>query len=260
MFPSNLIKKSGIYLFFDVLRNGMPFFLLPILFRTFGPQEYGMLANFNNLLAILLIIVGLNSGGLVEISFFKTSSTELKRIISAVISLGLIVTTIVCLVALPFLEMISHQLLIPKVWLLAVIPAAFCQFAINIQLTLYQTQEQPLKFGYLQFLQTFANFSLTILLVFTLELGPTGRLAAIAATNFIFFILCFRKLSSIKQIKKTDLPSLKEAAFFGAPLVVHGVAGWALTGADKFIINSFVFLDQLPNFIFIFYYFTILIF
>jgi O-antigen/teichoic acid export membrane protein len=53
--------------------------------RYLTPNDYGIVATFNVLLATMVVFVGLNMSGAIGVNFFKLNKKELKKYIGNVI-------------------------------------------------------------------------------------------------------------------------------------------------------------------------------
>ena len=66
-----LFKNTIVYTVTDCINKAIPFIALPVLTRFMSPSDYGMVANYLVLLAVLSAFIGLNANSAVAINFFK---------------------------------------------------------------------------------------------------------------------------------------------------------------------------------------------
>lgn len=85
-----VITNSAIYIGFDVLNKAIPFLLLPIMTKYLSPTEYGILAAYQALVAFFIIVISLDTHSGLGVNYYKLSQDELKKYISAIISISLI--------------------------------------------------------------------------------------------------------------------------------------------------------------------------
>ena len=76
-----LLKTGLIYIITDSINNAIPFLLLPIILKFLSPAEYGIVANFTILIAILMVGVSISMEGAISANFFKMSKEDLSKYI-----------------------------------------------------------------------------------------------------------------------------------------------------------------------------------
>ena len=179
--------------------------------------------------------------GAVAVNFFKLSKQELKIYIGNVIFIVLIsfflTFSIIYVLKTPF----SHLIKFPENWLPIAAVVALSQSIFTLVLTLWQVEQKPLPYGLFQILQTILNVSLSLVFVVALDWRWQGRLLGIVITSIIFalisgFIVYKRKYIKISLNKNY----IKDALFFGIPLVPASLGGWIITSTDRIFINSMV--------------------
>ena len=71
IFNHKLFKNTFIYTGTNVINKAIPFFLLPIMTRYLTPIDYGIVATFNVLLAVMVVFVGLSMHGAINVNFLN---------------------------------------------------------------------------------------------------------------------------------------------------------------------------------------------
>lgn len=66
-----LFRNSFVYTGSNIIRNAIPFLLLPVLTHYLTPTDYGVVATFEVLLAIAIVFVSLSMHGAVAVNFFQ---------------------------------------------------------------------------------------------------------------------------------------------------------------------------------------------
>jgi len=84
IFKHKLFKNTFIYTGSNVINKAIPFFLLPIVTRYLTPTDYGIVATFNVLLAVMVVFVGLSMHGAINVNYFKLTKEELREYIGNV--------------------------------------------------------------------------------------------------------------------------------------------------------------------------------
>jgi len=236
-----LFKNAWVYTVCGTIASAIPFFLLPVLTRYLTPSDYGIVATFQVLLPIMVVFVGLNMSGAVAVNFFKLDKQKLKVYIGNV-ALILFISFILTFSIIYSLRVsISYLIKFPENWLLIIVVAALFQSIFTLALTLWQVEQKPLPYGVFQILQAVLNVTLSIIFVVLFSWNWQGRLFGIIITSIAFgligiFVIYKRQYISF-SFNKTYL---RDALFFGIPLIPHALGGWIITGIDRFFINSMV--------------------
>ena len=241
IFKHKLFKNSFVYTGSNVIRRAIPFLLLPILTRYLTPSDYGIVATFQVLLMFMIVFVGLNMHGAVAINFFKIDKQSLKVYIGNSALIVLISFFLTFVIVYFFKNPLSHLIKFPENWLPIIAVVALSQFFFTLTITLWQVEQKPLPYGILQILQTILNVSLSLIFVVALGWQWQGRLLGIIITSITFafvgaFIIYKRKYISFSF----NRGYIKDALFFGIPLIPHALGGWIMTGIDRIFINSMV--------------------
>jgi O-antigen/teichoic acid export membrane protein len=241
IFRHKLFRNSFIYASSNVARNIIPFLLLPILTHYLTPADYGIVATFEVLLAVIVVFVGLNMPGAVGISFFKVEKRELRVYIGNVLLIlfsSFLFTFCVILILKSFL---SHLVKFPENWLPIIVVVALAQSIFTLVLTLWQVEQKPLPYGLYQISQTAVNVVLSLTFVLLFHLGWQGRVLGISIASIIFglislFLICRRKYLKL-DVNKVYI---KDALSFGIPLIPHALGVWIMASIDRLFINSMV--------------------
>ena len=241
IFSHKLFKNTFIYAGSNVINKAIPFFLLPIMTRYLTPTDYGIVATFSVLVAVMGVFVGLSMLGAVYVNFFKLNRDELREYIGNVffilLSNFLLVLTIVYILKSYF----SFFTKFPEDWILFIVIVALFQSTSAIIIGLWQVEQKPLPYGLFQISGTILNVSLSLIFVVLLGRGWQGRLLGAIITSIVFgllsiFIIIKRKYITISFNKKY----IKDALFFGVPLIPHALGGWIINGIDRIFISSMV--------------------
>lgn len=241
IFKHKLFKNTFIYTSSNAIRSAIPFLLLPVLTRYLTPYDYGIVATFQVLLAIAVVFVGLNLRGAISVNFFKLNKEELKVYIGNAIFIEIISFVFILCIIYIFKTYLSHLIKFPEHWLPIIIVAALCRSIFMINLTLWQVEQKALPYGLFQILHIIINIGLALIFVVMLGWKWQGRLFSIIAASIIFgalSILIIRKRQYIAFSFNKNY--VKDALFFGIPLIPHALGGWIATSIDRIFINSMV--------------------
>ncbi|HUS51431.1 MAG TPA: oligosaccharide flippase family protein, partial [Candidatus Paceibacterota bacterium] len=241
IFNHKLFKNTFIYAGFNVINQAIPFFLLPIMTRYLTPTDYGIVATFNVLLAVIVVFVGLSMQGAISVNFFKLNKDELKEYIGNVFfilfSSFVLVFTVVYFLKSYFFFFSKF----PENWIPYIVVVALFQSIFVIILGLWQVEQKSLPYGLFQILGTILNVSLSVVFVVLLCWGWQGRILGTIITSVIFGLLSIFVIYKREYIKFSfNKKYIKDALFFGIPLIPHALGGWIITGIDRIFINSMV--------------------
>ena len=115
---TNLAINTSIYLVSDVLVKIIPFLLLPILTRSISQSEYGLVAIFNNIIEITIVLTLFGANLFLRVEYFK-DNYELKETIRALIGNSFLIFIVLTLIffALAFIDY-EYDILGLNYWLL----------------------------------------------------------------------------------------------------------------------------------------------
>ncbi|MCK4445455.1 MAG: flippase [Candidatus Marinimicrobia bacterium] len=244
IFKHKLFKNTYIYTGTNVINKAIPFFLLPIMTRYLSPTDYGIVAIFNVLLAVMVVFVGLNMHGVVNVNFFKLNKDELKEYIGNVFSILFSSFILVFILVYILKSYFSFLPKFPENLIPYIVVVALFQSIFAITLGLWQVEQQSLPYGLFQISRTILNTSLSIIFVVLLCWGWQGRILGIIITSVIFGLLGIFVIYKREYIKFIfNKKYIKDALFFGIPLIPHALGGWIMTGIDRIFINSMIGVD-----------------
>ena len=212
--------------------------------RYLSPTDYGIVAIFNVLLAVMVVFVGLNMHGVVNVNFFKLNKDELKEYIGNVFSILFSSFILVFILVYILKSYFSFLPKFPENLIPYIVVVALFQSIFAITLGLWQVEQQSLPYGLFQISRTILNTSLSIIFVVLLCWGWQGRILGIIITSVIFGLLGIFVIYKREYIKFIfNKKYIKDALFFGIPLIPHALGGWIMTGIDRIFINSMIGVD-----------------
>ena len=238
---TSLLKSTLIYTICSALNKAVPFLILPILSYHLTPGEFGIVANFNVLLAILVIFINIGVDGVISINYFKYDKVALKKLIFNCVLVISICTILIFFSCILFEEIIYDWFKIPIKYQFYAIAASLATVFTTINLTLWRLEEKPLLYGLYEISQTVVNFVVSIILVVNLQLGWSGRIDGILIATIIFgifslWLLINRGYLKVEFSKKVILIILS----FGLPLIPHALSIWIRAGVDRIIITKLI--------------------
>ena len=185
--------------------------------RYLSPTDYGIVATFKVLLTVVVVFVGMSMHGAINVNYFKLKKEELRGYIGNVFII-LFTNFILIFIVVFFLKYyLSISTKFPEKWLPIIAIIALCQSIFAVNLGLWQVEQVTLVWGW------------------------QGRLLGVIITSIVYgiisiFVIIKRKYITLSFNKKY----IKDALFFGVPLIPHALGGWIVTSIDRIFINSMV--------------------
>lgn len=239
-----VFKNTFVYTGSSVINRAIPFFLLPIMTRYLTPNDYGIVATFNVLFAVMVIFVGLNMGGAITVNYFKLKKEELIEYIGNVFIILFFNFLLIFVVVFFFRTYLSNVIKFPVKWILILTIVALFQSVFTINLGLWQVEQKSFPYGLFQISKTILNVILSLIFVVVLTWGWQGRLLGVVITSIVFVLLSIFVLFKRRYIKFSfNKKYIKDALFFGVPLIPHALGGCLMTSIDRIFINSMVGVD-----------------
>lgn len=233
-----MISHSFIYLFSSILNGIIPFLLLPILTRYLTPEDYGIVATFQLVVAVLTAIIPISLNGAISVNYFKTDTETIKLYVGNSLYLITISTLVVIFVVFLIRYLYPESIPISMAWLMVASAVAFFSGISSIRLVLWQAPGKPVPYGVFQFGLVFLNASVSLLMVIVYSMGASGRMWGIAASMILFGFIALISLYIGGWIDfSINKKIINSALRFGIPLLPHTLAGIAVSQADRFIIG-----------------------
>jgi O-antigen/teichoic acid export membrane protein len=235
-----LFKSSLVYTITDAINKAIPFLLLPILTHYLVPAQYGIATNFNVVVSMLTIFIGLGIQGAVSANYHKLSKEELANYVSNVLLIITVAFVLFTFIVFLLQGPIHNFIPIPLIYIIAASVTAYAQSISAINLTLWQLDDKPLKFGVYGLTLTALNVGLSLVFIVMFGMGWEGRvngsiIASCVYGLFSLVLICKRNKFHIKIDKKY----IRDALVFSLPLVPHGLSMWVRSGVDRVYITHF---------------------
>jgi len=239
-----LASSAGMYGVANILHSLIPVFFVPILTRYLVPAEYGIIANFEVLVAFISPVIGAGLSAAIMRQYYEQSTIDLSSYITN--SLIILMATSIVVAVLVFLagDLIATVSFFPTNMLWMILVVSFAQTLTRILLALWRVEKRTFSFGVYKLLQTAVNFSLSVYFVVALKWGWQGRVYGVFWSASIFGVVAFVILYLKKYIKFSfNKEYIFNALRYGLPLIPHGVSGVVRTMTDRLFITGMVGVD-----------------
>ncbi len=241
-FKKNLLfRNSIIYVISKVLKNALPFLLLPVLTRYLSPSDYGLVATFDVVLGVAFVFVGLSLRGAVSINYFQLEKKEFRDYVGNVLLIEVVGFVILFAIGLLVNSVLADLISFPENWILIILFVALCRAIIQIALSLWQVRQQAISYGSFQIFQMALSICITLFLIIGIGKKWEGWFIGVSTSAFICavisLLIMYRKNEFSLSINKRYI---KDALIFGVPLIPHAFSGLIKTGIDRFFLNSMI--------------------
>lgn len=242
---SQLFRRAGIYTIANALNSAIPLLLLPVLTRYLSPEEYGLVAMFTVLTAVVAAVAGLGTHGAVTREYFLRSREEFAGFVgTCIFILAASSVALLGLIAL-FSTTLTGVTGIPEHWLAAAVLMGAGQLLCSIGLAIWQVRGLPAIYGAFQIGVSLFNALLSLMLVIGLEMGWQGRVIGQVAAVAAMGILATAMLAHGDWIRfRFSREHARKALRYGVPLVFHALGATAVAMTDRTLITNLVSLDE----------------
>ncbi|ARA19691.1 O131 family O-antigen flippase [Escherichia coli] len=237
----SVYKNSSIYLISNIFNALIPFILLPILTRNLTPYEYGQIAMFQTLVSGLASLTGLNTVGAANRRYYDiTSKSGLAVYNTNCFYILILSCAALLLLSLLLSDLLSSLLTIPNNWIYLSVVISGATFIIQFRLGQWQIREKAFWFGILQISQSVIVSVLTIIFLICMHQGASSRVNSLFMVSIVYALVSLYSLYKSKLIilTKINLLDVRDALYFGVPLIPHILGIFCLSALDRVLING----------------------
>lgn len=239
VFKNGIVKNAIIYVGTDSINKAIPFILLPIVALYLSPADYGKLSNFSVLIQIFTAIIGLNTYTALSVSYHRIDNIKLSQYLSNLVYL-IVFICLVCLIFIFGLKNVIYQYIsISYLWQNLAIVTATSSALVTLYTSLLRMEEKAFKFGGINIFQSINVAVFALCFVVLLKWGWQGRALSISLPSLLTMLLCVLMLLKSKRLfKRVNIREMKDAFYFGLPLLPHTLSFWFKSGMDKIFITN----------------------
>ncbi len=234
-----VLRDGAIYVVANVMSAAIPFLLLPILTRAFGPDEYGLVVSFALFVTFCLTLSGCNVHIALGVIWFQQPREEIPRYVGAALVLALASMAVIASctgIVLNVWPEFGGGL--SPAWGVAAALTAGANVILQCRLVLWQSQKKALQSAALQFTASALNLGLSLVAVFLLGWGAAGRNAGIAVSAGLLACAAIYFLYAAGEVRwSMRWDQIKLLVIFGLPLIFHTLAGVLVGTADRWAIS-----------------------
>lgn len=223
-----------------IILNGVNFFTVPIFTRLLGAENYGVISLYTTWAQVLTIIMGIQTCGSIAAARVHIDPKEHDAYYSSVLSLSCLVSSVLTVLILVFINPISEFLQFNKIIVLLIIAQSFGAYIISFATMKYIHHKQASLNFIVSVVVTLISIALSLLLIMNIDKFEDrywGRIIGYAVPNvvvgLILGILIFAK-------GKTGF-SKKYWSFcipLSLPLIFHNLSQILLAQSDRVMLQK----------------------
>lgn len=246
----SLFRNAWTYTVANALNSGIPLLLLPILTRYLSPEDYGLVAMFTVLSAVVAAIAGLGTHGAVTREYFLLCREEFAGFVGTCIFILVASSAILVGLAAIFGRSLTGITGIPGHWLVVAVLMGTGQLLCSISLSIWQIRGLPIIYGGFQIGVSLLNALLSLSLVVWFEMGWQGRIVGQVVAMDAMGVLAILFLAQGGWIRfRFSRARARGALRYGLPLVFHGLGATAVATADRTLISDLVGIDETGKYV-----------
>jgi len=234
------LRSGAIYAAANVASAAVPFALLPLLTRALTPAEYGDVVSFSLIVVFCMSVAGFNAHAALGVAWFTKPKEEVPGLMGTAIVLAVGSTVVVALIGAGLLVYWPTLFAVTKPgWVVLAAFTAGANVILQCRLVLWQSQQRPVANAILQITASLLNLALSLIGVILLGLGSAGRNGGIAAAAVAMALTAVTVSISAREVRFAPRWSqVRELVAFGAPLVLHTLAGVLVATADRWVVAA----------------------
>lgn len=235
----SMIHSLGIYTISNVINSAIPFLLLPLLTQYLSTSDYGILTNFNSLIALLIPVVSMNLMTSLQVVFVKRNE-EIGSYISSGMLAMLALTLLFTIFLFLFKKLIASHTGIPESFIIFAGIYAFYQNVVEVLLSVWRMEDRAFSFGVFRISRTILELVIALVLIIIFNRTFDGSIHAMSFSYGIATIITLVILYKNKYLPYSF--EWKHVSFlfsYGAPLVPHVLASVFIMYSDKLVITHY---------------------
>lgn len=223
-----------------IILNGVNFFTVPIFTRLLGAENYGVISLYTTWVQVLTIIMGIQTCGSIAMARVHIEENKRDAYYSSVLSLSCLVSAVVTIIILIFINPISEFLQFNHIAVILIIVQSFGAYIINFATMKFIHHKQALLNFIVSVVVTLVSIALSMLLIINIDKFEDrywGRIIGYAIPNAVVglvlgvIIFAKGKKGFSKEYWAFCLPLC-------LPLVFHNLSQILLAQSDRVMLQK----------------------
>ena len=236
---NSFLKSSTIYLIGSFILKGISFLTLPIFTRLMLPDDYAMYSLYSATLGILMIFIGMQIQGTVNLAFSGRTIKDFESYVSN-ISVFPLIGLLLGIILFLFIPNITDILMVSSyLYVIILMIQAFFGILTNIYMSELIIKKQPKKHLIFSLIATISNVLLSIGFVLMIKENTYfGRVLGGLLSNLfvgIYILILYLPRINWKNLKK----DWKYGLSLSLPLIFHNLSGQLLNVADRYMLSYY---------------------
>lgn len=215
--------------------------LLPLLTKTLGAHDYGIWAQVNVTVGLILPFTSLGLvAAMIRFLAAQKNKEEIQEQFYSVVSVLFMVNLIASLAVILFAYPLAMNFFDGAVQIVRIAGISILLTSVSaVYLSLIRTFQQITRYSIFIMAETCSQVGLIAYLVLTGH-GILSVVLSVLAIKLVVLLALFFSISSQIGIKRPHFSRLKEYLSFGLPMVPGGIAFWLVNLSDRYVIGFFL--------------------
>lgn len=237
----NKVKHGIAYLTSSAISKGLPLLILPFITNILSPQEFGIWAIFQSLMAFALPLIFFSLSTKINKEFFTKTKAETAISIANSIMISAFLATLT-LIVLGIISLYRDTLFALEIYYLFLLPIiAFFSLVTLQHLSILRNLDKAIEFGLLEVSRAATNIIFIILFLFCLELGWVSLVFAWAIAYSLIGMFSFWRLYQTGYfIFRPTSTAISNYLLFSYPIVPHALSGVIISTSDRLLIDNYI--------------------
>ncbi len=215
--------------------------LLPLISKTLGAHDYGIWAQVQVTIGLVLGFVGLGLPyAMTRFLPAKTNREEIKEEFYSVLCLVFLVTLVASIMLIAAADFIAGAFFEGATDIVRITGLIILVWSLDsVFLTFFRTFRQMKKYSIFMLANTYVQIGLIAYLVLNGH-GLLSIVLAVLAIRAIIFLILFFLIKSQIGIKRPRFSKIREYLSFGLPSIPGGISVWVVASSDRYVIGYFL--------------------
>lgn len=237
-----ILKRIFSYFSLSILSSVVGVITIPYLTRVLNPEEYAYEGIMYSIIYILVPLLSLSANGLVAINKVNMTKEQYDKFKSNYISLGIILFTVIEILAIIMsLFFKSYSLIIIVAPIISI-----CSFLSDINATELIQENRAKIYGILNIMINLLKLITSIIFISLINLSWHGRIMSLLFSELVFAAvrMVYFADKSYKFEFGINKNYLKEFFVYGLPILVSVGASWIINESGRFITLNYFTLKE----------------
>lgn len=234
-----LLKHSRNYLFANIATKALLFISIPVYTRLLSVEEYGIINVFMSTIAIVAVLLPLNSEVAISRYYFDTKDLDdFKRFVGTTINFStciiLVTSAIFLIFAAPISEMLSFSIILT----ISILPVALYSIINSVFEQIYNPLLQSKKIAIVSSIKTYLAFALSIVFILLLKEDKyMGYVWGTISAMVILAIYLYRQINPY-YISSFDKKHIRYILSYCLPYLPYSLSGVILAQFGRLLISN----------------------